>query len=75
MTVQKRLPVAAQVFQVWWYALNEERLSPDADIGVVRTAFPNISQQPRVEQKRRLRRAIEKYRKDRALLADPATEA
>ena len=30
MTLQKRLPVAAQVFQVWWYALNEERLSLDA---------------------------------------------
>jgi hypothetical protein len=38
MTVQKRLPVAAQVFQVWWYALNEEKLSPDADLGRVRTA-------------------------------------
>jgi hypothetical protein len=74
MTVQKRLPVAAQVFQVWWYALNEEKLSPDADIGVVRTAFPDIRQQPRAEQKRRLRRSIEKYRNDRRLLADPATE-
>ncbi|MCK1709083.1 MULTISPECIES: hypothetical protein [unclassified Bradyrhizobium] len=74
MTVQKRLPVAAQVFQVWWYALNEDKLSPDADLGVVRTAFPDISQQPRAEQKRRLRRSIEKYRKDRNLLADPATE-
>jgi hypothetical protein len=74
MTVQKRLPVAAQVFQVWWYALNEEKLAPDADLGVVRTAFPNIKQQPRAEQKRRLRRMIEKWRKNRELLTDPATE-
>jgi hypothetical protein len=37
--------------------------------------FPNIRQQPRVEQKRRLRRTIEKYRENRKLLADPATEA
>ena len=74
MTVQKRLPVAAQVFQVWWYALNEETLSPDADLAVVRTAFRDIRQQPRAEQKRRLRRSMEKYRKDRKLLADPATE-
>ena len=36
--------------------------------------FPDIRQQPRAEQKRRLRRSIEKYRKDRKLLADPATE-
>jgi hypothetical protein len=75
MTVQKRLPVAAQVFQVWWYALNEEKLSPDADLEVMRAAFPDIRQQPREEQKRRLRRLIEKYRKDKKLLADPATEA
>ena len=53
---------------------DEEKLSPDADMGVVRTAFPDIRQQPRAEQKRRLRRSIEKYRKDRKLLADPATE-
>jgi hypothetical protein len=75
MTLQKRLPVSVQVFQVWWYALNEERLSPDADLSVVRTAFPDIRQQPRAEQKRRLRRTIEKYNKNRELLADPATEA
>ena len=75
MTVRKRLPVAAQVFQVWWYALNEEKLSPNADLGRVRTAFPDIRQQPRAEQTRRLRRMIEKYRKSRELLADPATEA
>ena len=75
MTVQKRLPAVAQVFQVWWYALNEEKLSPDADLGVMRTAFPDVRHRPRVEQKRQLRRAIEKYRTDCGLLADPATEA
>jgi hypothetical protein len=74
MTLQKRLPVSVQVFQVWWYALNEEKLSGLADVGVVRSAFPNIRQQPRAEQKRRLRRSIEKWRANRELLADPATE-
>jgi len=71
---QKKMPAAAQVFQVWWYALNEEKLSPTADLSVVRTAFPDIRQQDRPEQKRRLRRSVEKYRKDKKLLADPATE-
>jgi len=75
MTLQKSLPVSAQVFQVWWYALNEEKLSGLADVGVVRPAFPDIRQQPRVEQKRRLRRMFEKWRKNRELIADPATEA
>lgn len=71
--VQRRLPVAAQVFQVWWFALNEEKIT--AGLEVVRTAFPDIKAQPRAEQKRRLARSIEKWRKDRTLLADPATEA
>ena len=74
MRVQKCLPISAQVFQVWWYALNEEKLSGLADVGVVRSAFPDIRQQPRAEQKRRLRRSIEKWRANRELLADPATE-
>jgi hypothetical protein len=39
------MPVAAQVFQVWWYALNEDKVSEDADIRVFRTAFPEIMQQ------------------------------
>jgi hypothetical protein len=38
------------------------------------TAFPGITQQPRGEQKRWLRRMIEKHRKDRKLLDDPATD-
>jgi bifunctional non-homologous end joining protein LigD len=75
MALQKRLPVSAQVFQVWWYAIYEEKLSPEADLWVIRTAFPDIRQQPRVQQKRRLRRMIEKWRKNRELLAHPATEA
>jgi hypothetical protein len=75
MTLQKKLPIPAQVFQIWWYALNEERLSPGADIDLFRTAFPEIRHQERAEQKRRLRRSIEKYRNNRKLLADPATEA
>jgi hypothetical protein len=72
--LRKSMPVAAQVFQVWWYALNEDKLSDDADVGVIRTAFPDIVQQDRAEQKRRLRRKIEKCRDDKKLLADPATE-
>ncbi|WOH48261.1 hypothetical protein [Bradyrhizobium sp. sBnM-33] len=75
MTIQKKLPINVQVYQVWWYALNEEKLSPDADFHVFRTAFPDIRHQDRAEQKRRLRRSVEKYRNNRELLADPATEA
>jgi hypothetical protein len=68
------MPVAAQVFQVWWYALNEDKVSEDADFSVFRTSFPDIVRQDREEQKPRLRRKIEKFRNDKKLLADPATE-
>jgi hypothetical protein len=72
--VTKKLPLPVQVFQVWWYALNERKLAPDADLAVIRKVFPNIMATDRVEQKRRLRRAIEKYRDDKAVLRDPRTE-
>jgi hypothetical protein len=74
LSLQKRLPVITQVFQIWYYAIYEERLGPGTDVTPFRKVFPGIQQQDRVEQKRRLRRVIEKYRKDAKLLADPATE-
>jgi hypothetical protein len=74
MALQKKLPISAQVFQLWWYALNEKKLAADADLDVIRTALPDLTRQDRAKQKRRLRRSVEKYRKDRRLLADPATE-
>ena len=72
--VQQKLPVAAQVFMVWWCALYEEKLAPDVERDAIRTAFTDIRRQARAEQKRRLRRTIEKYRNNKKLLADPATE-
>jgi hypothetical protein len=38
--LQKKMPVAAQVFQVWWYALNEDKVSEDADFGVFWNGVP-----------------------------------
>src|ERR1700674_5099585 len=50
--VTQKLPLPAQVFQVWWYALNEEKLAPDANTAVIRQAFPDITKAGRKEQKR-----------------------
>jgi hypothetical protein len=72
--VTKRLPVAAQVFQLWWYALNETKLTAKADLDAIRQAFPGLARLDRAEQKRRLRRTVEKYRNDPRLLADSRTE-
>jgi hypothetical protein len=74
MTYMKKLPVEAQVFQVWWYATNEARMNPEADPAPFRTMFPGIAEVERAEQKRRLRRAAERYRRDKAILADARTE-
>ena len=72
--VTKTLPLPVQVFQVWWYSLNEGKLVPEADLGEIRRAFPNIMEADRSEQKRRLRRSVEKYRSNKVVLADPRTE-
>ena len=74
LAITKKLPVEVQVFQVWWYALNEDKLSLQTDLDGIRAAFPNIATCDRAEQKRRLRRSIEKWRKDTFLTDNPATE-
>jgi hypothetical protein len=73
-TIKGALPIAAQVFQVWWYALNEDKLALDADFDAIRAHFPGIATLPRPEQKRRLRRSYEKWRNCKHLLASPLTE-
>lgn len=69
-----RLPVEAQVLQVWYFAVNENKLAADVDREPYRRFFPRIGHVDRVEQKRRLRRSCEKYRKDREIMNDPKTE-
>jgi hypothetical protein len=73
-TVTRRLPIEVQVFQAWWFALNEDKLAPHVDPTPFRTLFPDIGRADRAEQKRRLRRKIESLRRNRKLRADPRTE-
>lgn len=73
--VTGRLPIEAQVFQIWYFALNEEKLAPDVDRQPYRQFLPNIRACDRTEQKRRLRRLCERYRHDKSLVQDPRTEA
>jgi hypothetical protein len=72
--VTGKLPLPVQVFQIWWYALNEEKLAPGVGLDTIRKTFPGISSCDRTERKRRLRRAVEKYRDDAETLKDPRTE-
>jgi hypothetical protein len=73
-TVTGRLPLPVQVFQLWWFSLNEEKLAPGADRATIRMLFPEITKDTRAERKRRLRRAVEKYRNNTETLADSRTE-
>jgi hypothetical protein len=72
--VTGRLPLPVQVFQIWWYALNEDKLAADSALDTIRRTFPSILRCDRTEQKRRLRRAVEKYRHDAPTLKDRRTE-
>jgi hypothetical protein len=72
--VSGALPVDVQVFQIWWYALNEPKLGAHANLEAIRSVFPNILADERTEQKRRLRRAVEKWRNEKLLMDDPRTE-
>ena len=74
MLLTERLPVEVQVFQVWWYATNEDKMNPHSDPTPYRSIFPGIGTVARFEQKRRLRRAVERYRRNREILADKRTE-
>jgi hypothetical protein len=72
--VTGRLPLPVQVFQLWWFSLNEEKLALGADLDTIRGLFPDIVKVGRAEQKRRLRRTVEKYRDHVETLADAQTE-
>ena len=71
-----RLPISAQVFQVWYQVLadGDHRMNPDADMRGAHNIFPRLIELSRREQKRRLARAISKYQNDKKLLHDPKTE-
>ena len=49
-------------------------MNPDSDPEPYRSIFPGIMGNERSEQKRRLARAVEKYRRNAEILADPRTE-
>ena len=74
MMIEQKLPIEVQVFQVWWYALNEDKLAAGTDLEPFGELFPNVKTQDRAEQKRLLRVTIEAWRENKDLLADPKTE-
>ena len=56
--VAGNLPVAAQVFQVWYFALHEEKMAPDIDLDPYRKHFPDLRNKDRRMQKSMLQKKI-----------------
>jgi hypothetical protein len=74
MLASKKLPIEAQMFQSWYFALYPERLGSEADVSRYETLFPGLRDLSRSDQKEALRNAIEHSRQDPAIMNDPATE-
>jgi hypothetical protein len=68
------LPIEAQVFQVWYFALYPEKLDPASDMTKHLVVFPNLTDLQRSDQKKLLRSAITEYRRDPKIMNDPRTD-
>jgi hypothetical protein len=73
----KTLPIAAQVFQVWYFARYPGKLATEVDLSDFERAlqnFPNLRGLTRAEQKSAMKRLIQKLRRNRQIMSDPATD-
>ncbi len=70
----KRLPLEAQIFQVWYFALYSEKLNPKFNRTPFETTFPGLPSLSRKKQKQALQDVIAVYRKDKNLMNNPKTE-
>jgi hypothetical protein len=58
MMAVNQLPIEAQVFQIWYFALYPEKLAPGISSATYVDFFPAMNSIDRIEQKRRLREVI-----------------
>ena len=68
------IPIEAQAFQAWYFALYPDKLNANVDVMQYETLFPKLRDRPRKEQKMALREAIAKARLDSDVMGDPCTE-
>ncbi|MCA3351453.1 MAG: hypothetical protein INF97_12725 [Roseomonas sp.] len=69
-----RLPIEAQAFQAWYFAKHPDKLSDGFDPANFTSLFPGLTQVDRSQQKARLRRVIQRYRRHRDIMADSKTD-
>jgi hypothetical protein len=70
----KALPMEAQVFQIWYFALYPEKLDPKHDWTPYTKTFPRLKRLSRLRQKQALRDVIARTRHNRGVMRDHRTE-
>jgi hypothetical protein len=70
-----RIPLEAQVFQVWYFGRYPDKLNPDVGSAEFQDVFPNLDSLSRSDQKKALREVIAKYRDDQQIMNHPQTDA
>lgn len=76
-TATQSLPIEAQVFTTWFFALHPPTVMTEEVVELIplfEAEFPNLASLPHDRQKQRLRRAIQKWNKNQSLLDDSRTD-
>ena len=68
------LPIEAQVFQIWYFAMYPDKLEKGEPDSVASAIFGDIAQLKRRDQKFHLKRIVEKSSNDHELLEHPKTD-
>jgi hypothetical protein len=73
----KKMPIEAQVHQMWWIALHPDKLDPKraGALADIEKLFPRLRERSRAKQKRMLNNVIERARTDKRLMRDPRTDS
>src|SRR5262245_14136594 len=67
------LPIEAQIFQAWYFALYPEKLNPEVDTTTHQRLFPMLPSKSRADQKGALREVISSFRENAEVMTDPKT--
>jgi hypothetical protein len=74
MLAVRALPIEAQIFQMWYFALYPEKLNPEVDTTIHQKVFPMLRRKSRADQKRALREVISSFRGNAEVMTDPQTD-
>jgi hypothetical protein len=69
------LPLEAQIFQAWYFALYPEKLNPEVDTRIHQQLFPMLPSMSRADQKRALRAVISSFRGNAEVMNHPKTDS